>query len=87
MPFFLMRATSQFSLTDFGDEIRAVCFRAGAYVPRVAGIGSGKGGFYDSILLLTHAAKSTILPGIGDMLTMLEHSSGLENVKKVAWLA
>ncbi|MBI4837200.1 MAG: ornithine carbamoyltransferase [Candidatus Portnoybacteria bacterium] len=85
---FLESRTSQFSLTDFGDEIRAVMrfgdilmFRAlkAADVEKAAS--------YNQIPVIDacsekyHPAQS-----LGDMLTMIEHSDGLENIKKVTWL-
>ncbi len=85
---FLDARTSQFSLTDFGDEIRAV-MRFGQVLMFRALRASDveKAASYDSIPVVDACSeKYHPCQALGDMLTMLEHSSGLENVKKVAWL-
>lgn len=85
---FLDSRTSQFSLTDFGDEIQAVMrygqvlmFRAlrAQDVERAAS--------YNRIPVIDACSeKYHPCQALGDMLTMIEHSKGLKHIKKVAWL-
>lgn len=93
---FLESRTSQFSLTDFGDEIRAVMRFGDALMFRALKVADvEKAASYNRIPVIDacsekyHPAQS-----LGDMLTMIEHSgpptqgvaSGLKNIKKVTWL-
>lgn len=85
---FLDARTSQFALTDFGDEIRAVMrfghilmFRAlkAADVIQAAG--------YNSIPVIDACSeKYHPAQALSDLLTMSEHSGGIDKVKKIAWL-
>ncbi len=85
---FLDQKTTQFSLTDYSDEIQAVMrfghilmFRAikAASVEQAAS--------YNRIPVIDACSeKYHPCQAIGDLLTMAEHSGGLENVKKVVWL-
>jgi ornithine carbamoyltransferase len=85
---FLESRTSQFSLTDFGDEIRAVMrfgdvlmFRALKVVDVEKAASYNQISVIDACSEKYHPAQS-----LGDMLTMIEHSGDLDKVKKVAWL-
>lgn len=85
---FLDARTSQLALTDFGDEIRAIMrfgailmFRAlkAADVERAAS--------YNLIPVIDGCSeKYHPAQALGDILTMMEHSHGLSNIKKVVWL-
>jgi ornithine carbamoyltransferase len=85
---FLDARTSQFSLTDFCDEIRAV-MRYGAVLMFRALRASDvlKAASYNTIPVID-ACSEKYHPAqtLGDLLTMAEHSGGIENVKKIAWL-
>lgn len=85
---FLDARTSQMALTDFGDEIKAIMrfgdilmFRAlkAADVEKAAS--------YNAIPVIDACSeKYHPAQALGDMLTMVEHSGGLEKIKKVVWL-
>ncbi|MCF6276906.1 MAG: ornithine carbamoyltransferase [Candidatus Magasanikbacteria bacterium] len=85
---FLDAKTTQFSLTDFGDEVQAVMrfgellmFRAkkSADVELAAN--------FDNIPVVDACSeKYHPAQALSDILTMAEHSGGLENVKKIVWL-
>lgn len=85
---FLDSKTSQFALTDFGDEIQAVMrfgqvlmFRA----MKVADV--EKAASYNRIPVIDACSeKYHPAQAMSDILTMAEHSNGIENVKKIAWL-
>jgi ornithine carbamoyltransferase len=85
---FLDKKTTQFSLTDLKDEMQAVMrfgdvlmFRStkASEVETAASI--NKIPVIDACSEKYHPCQS-----LGDMLTMIEHSQGLENIKKVVWL-
>lgn len=85
---FLDARTTQFSITDFGDEIRAVMrfpqvlmFRALKAADVIKTASFNMVPVIDACSEKYHPAQS-----LGDMLTMIEHSGGLTNVKKVVWL-
>ncbi|MBN2096654.1 ornithine carbamoyltransferase [Candidatus Peregrinibacteria bacterium] len=85
---FLDSRTSQFSLTDFGDEIQAVMrygavlmFRAKKAEDVVRAAGFNKIPVIDACSEKYHPAQA-----LSDILTMAEHSSGIENVKKIVWM-
>lgn len=85
---FLDSRTSQFSLTDFGDEIRAV-MRYGAVLMfrAVKAADVIKAASYNQIPVIDACSeKYHPAQALGDILTMIEHSSGLENIKKITWL-
>lgn len=85
---FLDSRTSQLSLTDFGDEIQAIMrfgqilmFRAlkAADVMKAAS--------YNQVPVIDACSeKYHPSQALGDILTMIEHSEGLENIKKITWL-
>lgn len=85
---FLDARTTQFALTNFEDEIRAVMrfgdilmFRAlkAEDVQKAAGLNA---------IPVIDACSEKYHPcqALGDILTMMEHSNGLENIKKITWL-
>jgi len=85
---FLDSRTSQFSLTDFGDEIQAVMrygavlmFRAKKAEDVVKAASFNKIPVIDACSEKYHPAQA-----LSDLLTMAEHSNGIENVKKIVWL-
>lgn len=85
---FLDSRTSQFSLTDFGDEIRAV-MRYGAVLMfrAIKAADVIKAASYNQIPVIDACSeKYHPAQALGDILTMIEHSSGLENIKKITWL-
>ena len=85
---FLDSRTSQFSLTDFGDEIKAV-MRYGSVLMFRALKASDviKAASYNQIPVIDACSeKYHPCQALGDMLTMIEHSNGLNKIKKIAWL-
>lgn len=85
---FLDSRTSQFALTDYKDEIQAVMrfgdvlmFRAKAFADVNVAASLNKIPVIDACSEKYHPCQS-----LGDLLTMIEHSGGLENIKKVTWL-
>jgi len=85
---FLDARTSQFSLTDFGDEINAV-MRFGDVLMFRAKKASDvqKAASYNQIPVIDACSeKYHPAQALGDILTMIEHSNNIENVKKVVWL-
>jgi len=85
---FLDVRTSQLETADFADEIRAIMrfgdmlmFRAlrAADVERAASY--GRIPVMDACSEKYHPAQA-----LADMLTMIEHARGLENIKKIVWL-
>ena len=85
---FLDSKTSQFSLTDFGDEIRAVMrfgdvlmFRSMKVADVIRAASFNQIPVIDACSEMYHPCQA-----LGDILTMSEHSGGLENIKKITWL-
>lgn len=79
---------TQFSLCDFDDEIQAVMryghalvFRANKAVDVMRAASFNRIPVIDACSEKYHPAQA-----ISDLLTMSEHSNGLHNVKKIAWL-
>lgn len=85
---FLDQKTTQFALTDYKDEIRAVMrfaqilmFRAKEY----ANVETAAS--FDQIPVIDACSeKYHPCQALGDLLTMAEHSGGLDKVKKIVWL-
>jgi len=85
---FLDQKTTQFALTDYKDEIRAVMrfgqilmFRAKEY----ANVETAAS--FDQIPVIDACSeKYHPCQALGDLLTMAEHSGGLDKIKKVVWL-
>ncbi len=85
---FLDSRTTQFSLTDFNDEIQAVMrfaqilmFRAKKAADVVKAASFNKIPVIDACSEKYHPAQA-----LSDILTMAENSGGFENIKKVVWL-
>lgn len=85
---FLDKKTSQFSLTDFEDEIKAVMrygsvlmFRAKKAEDVLTAADVNQIPVIDACSEKYHPAQA-----MSDILTMAEHSNGIENVKKIVWL-
>lgn len=85
---FLDQKTTQFALTEYRDEIRAVMrfgdvlmFRAKEYKNVETAASFNQIPVIDACSEKYHPCQT-----IGDLLTMAEHSGGLDKVKKVVWL-
>ena len=85
---FLDKKTTQFSLTEFKDEIQAVMrfadvlmFRAETAKDVEESASFNKIPVIDACSEKYHPAQT-----LADILTMSEHSNGIENIKKVVWL-
>ena len=85
---FLDSKTTQFSLTDFGDEIQAVMrfgqilmFRAMKASDVELAASFNRVPVIDACSEKYHPAQA-----LSDLLTMAEHSNGVENIKKIVWL-
>ncbi len=85
---FLNIRTTQFSLTDFGDEIRAVMRYGDLLMFRAKKASDVElAASYNQIPVIDGCSeKYHPCQALGDILTMIEHSNGLENIKKIAWL-
>ncbi len=85
---FLDARTSQFSLTDFADEIRAVMrfghilmFRAKKAADVETAASFDRIPVIDACSEKYHPAQA-----LSDLLTMAEHAGGIDKVRKIAWL-
>ncbi|MFA5134830.1 MAG: ornithine carbamoyltransferase [Patescibacteria group bacterium] len=85
---FLDQKTTQFALTDYRDEIRAVMrfgqimmFRAKEYKNVETAASFNQIPVIDACSEKYHPCQA-----LGDLLTMAEHSGGLDKIKKVVWL-
>lgn len=85
---FLDSRTSQLSLTDFGDEIQAIMrfghvlmFRALKAADVMKAASYNRIPVIDACSEKYHPAQT-----LGDILTMIEHSGGIQNIKKTTWL-
>ncbi len=85
---FLESRTSQFSLTDFGDEIRAVMRFGDALMFRALKVADvEKAASYNQIPVIDACSeKYHPCQALGDILTMIEHANGIGNIEKVVWL-
>ena len=85
---FLDSRTTQFSLTDFRDEIRAVMSYAQILMVRATKVKDVEIAASMNKIPVIDACSEKYHPAqaLSDLLTMTEHSKGLENVKKVVWL-
>lgn len=85
---FVDQKTTQFSLTDFRDEIRAVMRFGDVLMFRALKFADVQtAASFDQIPVIDACSeKYHPCQALGDLLTMAEHSGGLENVKKVVWL-
>jgi ornithine carbamoyltransferase len=85
---FLDSRTTQFALTDFRDEIQAVMrfgdilmFRAQKAADVLAAASFNRIPVIDACSEKYHPAQA-----LSDLLTMVENSGSIENIKKVTWL-
>lgn len=85
---FLDSRTSQFSLTDYRDEIKAVMRYGQILMMRALQASDVELAASCNQIPVIDACSERYHPcqALGDILTMSEHSGGLENVKKVVWL-
>ncbi len=85
---FVDQKTTQFSLTDFKDEIRAVMRFGDVLMFRALKFADVQTAALFNQIPVIDACSEKYHPcqAMGDLLTMAEHSGGLENVKKVVWL-
>ena len=85
---FLDSRTTQFSLTDFSDEIQAVMRFGDMLVFRALKSDDVKKAASFNKIPVIDACSEKYHPAqaLGDLLTMAEHSNGIENVKKIVWL-
>jgi len=85
---FVDSRTTQFSLTDFNDEIRAV-MRFGHILMFRAKKASDveKAAYYNQIPVIDGCSeKYHPAQALSDILTMAEHSGGVDKIGKIAWL-
>jgi len=85
---FIDQKTTQFALTEFKDEIRAVMrygdimmFRAKKFADVEIAASFNQIPVIDACSERYHPCQA-----LGDLLTMSEHSGGLDKIKKVVWL-
>jgi len=85
---YLDSKTTQFALTDFGDEIQAVMRFAHALMFRAKKASDViKAASFNRIPVIDACSeKYHPAQAMSDLLTMAEKSGGIENVKKVVWL-
>lgn len=85
---FLDAKTTQFYLTDFGDEIKAVMRFGDALMFRAYKANDViKAASFNQIPVIDACSeKYHPTQTLSDILTMAEHSGGIEKVKKIAWL-
>jgi len=85
---FLDKRTSQFSLTDFKDEIQAVMRFGAVLMYRALKVSDVETAANLNKISVIDACSEKYHPAqaLSDLLTMVEHSGGIENIKKVVWL-
>ncbi len=85
---FLDAKTTQFSLTDFGDEIRAVMRFGDVLMFRALKVASvEKAASFNQIPVIDACSeKYHPCQALGDMLTMIEDAGSLKKIKKIGWL-
>jgi ornithine carbamoyltransferase len=85
---YLDSRNTQFSLTDFGDEIRAVMRFGDVLMFRALKVADVQLAASFNQIPVIDACSEMYHPcqALGDILTMSEHAGGLENVKKITWL-
>jgi len=85
---FLDARTSQFALTDFGDEIKAVMRYGDVLMFRALKAADvEKAASFNQIPVIDACSeKYHPCQALGDVLTMIEHSGGLSKIKKISWL-
>ncbi|MBU0596692.1 ornithine carbamoyltransferase [Patescibacteria group bacterium] len=85
---FLDKRTTQFSLTDFSDEIQAVMRYASVLMFRAQKASDVELAASLNQIPVIDACSEKYHPAqaLSDILTMAEKSGGIENVKKIVWL-
>jgi ornithine carbamoyltransferase len=85
---FLDMKTTQFALTDFKDEIKAVMRFGSVLMFRAMKAADVQLAAEQNQISVIDACSEKYHPAqaLGDLLTMIEHSGGLKKVKKVVWL-
>ncbi len=85
---FLDAKTTQFSLTDFGDEIQAVMRFGQALMFRAMKVADVEKAASFNRVPVIDACSEKYHPAqaLSDLLTMAEKAGGVENIKKIAWL-
>ncbi len=85
---FIDQKTTQFSLTEYEDEIRALMRFGSILMIRAQKVDSViKAASFNQIPVVDACSeKYHPCQVLGDMLTMIEYSKGIENIKKVVWL-
>jgi len=85
---FLDARTSQISLTDFRDEIKAVMRFGHLLMYRAKKVKDVEIAASCNEIPVIDACSEKYHPAqaLSDLLTMVEHSGGLSNVKKIVWL-
>jgi ornithine carbamoyltransferase len=85
---FLDARTTQFSLTDFRDEIRAVMRFGDILMFRALKVEDVELAASFNRIPVIDACSEKYHPcqALSDILTMAEHSNGIKNVKKIVWL-
>jgi len=85
---YLDSKTTQFSLTDFKDEVRAVMRFGNVLMFRAMKAADVELAASFNQIPVIDACSEKYHPcqALGDLLTMIEHSGGLENIKKITWL-
>jgi ornithine carbamoyltransferase len=85
---FLDMKTTQFALTDFKDEIKAVMRFGSVLMFRALKAADVQLAADQNQIPVIDACSEKYHPAqaLGDILTMIEHSGGLKKVKKVVWL-
>lgn len=85
---FLDSRTSQLSLTAFGDEIKAIMRFGQVLMFRALKASDVQLAASLNQIPVIDACSEKYHPSqaLGDILTMMEHSGGLENIHKITWL-
>ncbi len=85
---FLDKRTTQFSLTDFHDEIQAVMRFGHVLMFRANSVADVETAASHNVIPVIDACSEKYHPAqaLSDLLTMDETSGGIEHVKKIAWL-
>ena len=85
---FLDSRTSQLSLTDFSDEIKAIMRFGQVLMFRALKAKDVELAASKNQIPVIDACSEKYHPSqaLGDILTMMEHSGGLENIKKITWM-
>lgn len=85
---FLDSKTTQFSLTDYSDEIQAVMRFGSALMFRAMKVADVEKAASFNRVPVIDACSEKYHPAqaLSDLLTMAEKAGGVENIKKIAWL-